>query len=302
MLEEYPGDFASPKALQTLRSIQAYAMTLPTVAHCLPLEYLHELVQRCQHTTDLDAPWAIPDDASINQEPLDPQDRRPSVVASILSEASSTLSADMTILTSSSDTDVPLTPVTAATSSPHMVSPPSALSAPSSRHTHSRRARSYSDADQLSIGYTSSTSPRTSSQYRWEGIRRQTALAEQRHSALVELSQRFLGLPIDMIARHITYTSRSIFAEMQPRDLLRYVLTPRRQRVESSTSGLDAVGKAIAFANYLSNWTATMILVQHRQRIRCKAYESFVVLASELRKVDNYDALSGLRTVSAYVN
>lgn len=57
-------------------------------------------------------------------------------------------------------------------------------------------------------------------------------------------------------------------------------------------SSADPVGRSIALANYLSNWVATLIMVQSKAKMRIRVTEHFIRLAEALRKLDNYDCLS----------
>ena len=54
----------------------------------------------------------------------------------------------------------------------------------------------------------------------------------------------------------------------------------------------NPISKAIGFANYLSNWVATMIMVQSTSDARARVMEHMIRLAVRLRELDNFDSLS----------
>ena len=61
----------------------------------------------------------------------------------------------------------------------------------------------------------------------------------------------------------------------------------------------NPVSKAIAYFNMLADWTATIILVQAKRSRRVNLIEHLIGLATELRKLNNYDCLSKLSKGSA---
>lgn len=76
-------------------------------------------------------------------------------------------------------------------------------------------------------------------------------------SAVLQLSNTFLDIPVQPLARQITKHAWDIFASMQPRDLLRYVMTPRDPKNPDARplrNVENPVTKAVNFSNYLSNW------------------------------------------------
>lgn len=80
---------------------------------------------------------------------------------------------------------------------------------------------------------------------------------QQKLAAALELSNTILEVPVQALARQITKHVWDIFAAMQPRDLLRYVMTPRDPKNPDARPQRDAenpVTKAVSFSNHLSNW------------------------------------------------
>jgi hypothetical protein len=100
---------------------------------------------------------------------------------------------------------------------------------------------------------------------------------------------------------------------MQPRDLIRYVLSPRSSlsAAESITHSKSPVSRSIRFLNFLSDWcvpshcrtrrshtanrVASLILVQPRSKNRMRLFERFIAIADSLRRdMENFDALMGV--------
>ena len=80
----------------------------------------------------------------------------------------------------------------------------------------------------------------------------------------------------------------------QPRDLLRYVLAPRKITNDSSSMTLDPVARSIALSNYLADWTASLILIQPKPKHRIRLIEKLIAVAVQLRDMENFDCLMGV--------
>lgn len=139
----------------------------------------------------------------------------------------------------------------------------------------------------------------------------------QKLTVVLEASNTFLECPVQQLAMQITKQAWDIFASMQPRDLLRYIMTPRDPKNPDARPQRNAdnpVTKAVSFSNYLSNWcvwpqmvpvqqtlsvllfrTASLLLVQSRQRTRAHVFEHLIRLALALRALDDLDCLSRSR-------
>lgn len=79
----------------------------------------------------------------------------------------------------------------------------------------------------------------------------------QKLAAVLDISNTFLECPVQPLARQITRHAWEVFASMQPRDLLRYVMTPRDPKnpdARPQRNMENPVAKAVSFSNYLSNW------------------------------------------------
>lgn len=79
----------------------------------------------------------------------------------------------------------------------------------------------------------------------------------QKLEVMLDISDTFLDSAVQPVAVQITRQSWDMFASMQPRDLLRYVMTPRDPKnpdLRPQRNADNPVTKAVAFSNYLSNW------------------------------------------------
>ncbi|WWC61836.1 uncharacterized protein I303_104421 [Kwoniella dejecticola CBS 10117] len=96
-------------------------------------------------------------------------------------------------------------------------------------------------------------------------------------------------------AVELTKLQWKLFAAIRPRDVLRHDLG-------KETSG--PVGKAILFFNHISRWVSTIILAHPKPKHRARMIEKFIVIAHQLRRLNNYDSLyaviSGLRETSVH--
>ena len=86
--------------------------------------------------------------------------------------------------------------------------------------------------------------------------------------------------------------------EEQPRDLIRYVFAPRdvdgQPEFTIQDDMANPVQRSIKIVNYLSDWVATLVLVQTQRKNRARLFEKFILVASHLRDLENFDALMGV--------
>nr|XP_019010932.1 uncharacterized protein I206_04237 [Kwoniella pini CBS 10737]OCF49713.1 hypothetical protein I206_04237 [Kwoniella pini CBS 10737] len=96
-------------------------------------------------------------------------------------------------------------------------------------------------------------------------------------------------------AVELTKLQWNLFTAIRPRDVLRHDLG-------KETNG--PVGKAILFFNHISRWVSTIILAHPKPKHRARIIERFIVIAHQLRRLNNYDSLyaviSGLRETSIH--
>ncbi|KAK4687572.1 hypothetical protein P7C73_g2543, partial [Tremellales sp. Uapishka_1] len=96
-------------------------------------------------------------------------------------------------------------------------------------------------------------------------------------------------------AMDITRLQWELFSAIRPRDIFRHDFGKETD---------DPVGKSIAFFNYLSRWVSTIIIASPKAKYRARVFEVFMVIAHQLRRLNNYDSLyaviSGMRETSVH--
>ncbi|WVQ67707.1 uncharacterized protein L199_005911 [Kwoniella botswanensis] len=96
-------------------------------------------------------------------------------------------------------------------------------------------------------------------------------------------------------AVELTKMQWALFTAIRPRDVLRHDLG-------KETDG--PVGKAIMFFNHISRWVSTIILSHPKPKHRARTIERFIMIAHQLRRLNNYDSLyaviSGMRETSVH--
>ncbi|KAG8899933.1 hypothetical protein FRB99_006349 [Tulasnella sp. 403] len=106
---------------------------------------------------------------------------------------------------------------------------------------------------------------------------------------LLKASVALCHQPPHFVAEEITRLEVPLFLAVQPRDWLRHGLGKKVE--EGFPHSIQRIAK---FFNYLTMWTASLILVHDKARTRAKTIEFFIKVANALRKLNNY---SGLRAV-----
>ncbi|WVO16238.1 hypothetical protein L204_103909 [Cryptococcus depauperatus] len=96
-------------------------------------------------------------------------------------------------------------------------------------------------------------------------------------------------------ATELTRMQWALFMSIRPRDIFRHDLGKE----------IDGpVAKAISFFNHISRWTTTIILAPPKPKNRARVIESFILIAHQLRRLNNYDSLyaiiSGLKETSVH--
>ncbi|KAG8971031.1 hypothetical protein FRB90_010619, partial [Tulasnella sp. 427] len=109
---------------------------------------------------------------------------------------------------------------------------------------------------------------------------------------LLKAATALANQPPHHVAEEITRLEVPLFLAVQPRDWLRHGLADKKRNEPLP----DSIQRMAKFFNYLSHWTASMILVHDKPRMRAKTIEFFIRVAMVLRKLNNY---SGLRAVVA---
>jgi hypothetical protein len=240
-LQTYPGDFVARPTFNLLRTFLESLVSWPWVAHyAIELLPMLNTVSRC---SDADRVWALPDP----EDDLASAERVKGTFAPSLDSASLS-STSITLDTpppppSNSRLHVPLTPAMSESSSHSSTSSSAEMFRATKKQPSGRRLRSHSDADtDPSSSVHSSTGKKFS---------RQPAYG------LSDVSQAVLEVPDEVLAKQIARLSWTIFVDIRPRDLVRYVLAPRDPKDPSAPPVRDIqspVARSIRFVNHLSDW------------------------------------------------
>lgn len=261
-MELHTNDFTGSATSEKLKNFVATMHSSPWLLH--HAMEIDALFVAGQATVDQDYLWTLPDvnngehaDTKSTGLQASPVERRPSLVPSMTSTLSTISDQDSSQASLAPST--PGTPSFLTGSDGRIAVTGDQLShpLPSGKKSvlHPRRARSYSDtgttgSSELSSGNASYPSTRSKQNIR-------------RHNILIEVSNKLLECNVQPLARQITKHAWNIFSCMQPRDLLRYVMTPRdpnNPEAPPLRSEENPVTKAVAFSNYLSNW---WVIVTH---------------------------------------
>nr|WVH01957.1 ras guanyl-nucleotide exchange factor [Naematelia aurantialba] len=97
------------------------------------------------------------------------------------------------------------------------------------------------------------------------------------------------------VAVNLTRMQWALFAAIRPRDVFRHDLGKEKD---------GPVGQSILFFNHISRWVTTMILASPKAKHRARIYERFMLIAHQLRRLNNYDCLyaitSGMSETSVH--
>lgn len=257
-MELHANDFAGKRTAEKLKDFVASMYVHPWLLH--HAMEIDALFVASQALSDQDYLWTLPDaeaqesvvikSAELHAAAIE---RRPSLVPSMSSTMSSTSDLD-----SSQASLAPSTPGTSSFLSEGRMAAEQLAHVPSSDKKSflgPRRVRSYSDTGTTNSSEISSSNASHPSTKSKSNIRR--------HAALTETSNALLETQVQPLARQITKHAWDIFSCMQPRDLLRYVMTPRdpnNPEAPPLRSEENPVTKAVAFSNYLSNWCVSETL------------------------------------------
>lgn len=107
----------------------------------------------------------------------------------------------------------------------------------------------------------------------------------------------FMDIDPDDIADEITRIDWIMFSSIRIRDLVRHVSLPLDQKEKCKS--LKNVNRMINHFNHVAKWVANMILIRDKAKHRAPCLERFMVIASRLRQLNNYN---GLAAVLAGIN
>lgn len=277
-LDQYPGDFVAPATFALLKPfLESLVITVHVAHYAIELLPLLTGVSRMH---DPESTWALPDRvdtemAFSSPTPHTAQDRKMSLVPSLTSTRSGSSMQHGT------STDAHTTSlIVPSTLSDGETMPPYAKDGAAS---HETLPKTSSDL-QVKQGYAGLTRDRSKSDAGTSSSRDAPASTSSsigqvpsRINVLLDMSNRVAELPDDLLAAQITrmcweiysdmkvgYQTRLVskeallnFYDMQPRDLIRYVLAPRDPK-NPSVAHRDSrgpVARAIALSNQISDWS-----------------------------------------------
>lgn len=107
----------------------------------------------------------------------------------------------------------------------------------------------------------------------------------------------FMEIDPDDIADEMTRIDWVMFSSIRIRDFVRHVSLTQEQKEKCKS--LINVTRMINHFNHVAKWVANMILIRDKAKHRAPCLEKFMVIATKLRKLNNYN---GLAAVLAGIN
>lgn len=102
----------------------------------------------------------------------------------------------------------------------------------------------------------------------------------------------FMEIPVDDLAREITRVDWAMYSAIRPRDFVRHVVLTTEQKRRSRQ--VDNIGMMVKQFNHLALFVSGMILLRDKPKHRARALEKFMVLASKVRQLNNYNSLGAI--------
>ena len=128
------------------------------------------------------------------------------------------------------------------------------------------------------------------------------ANAAQRQSALLTPSEQLpftkgqwrqlMAVPEGDIARELTRIDWIMFSAIQPRDMIRHITVPAKERPKFKE--LAHVTRMIEHFNHVAYWTTNLILLRDKPKHRALALEKLILIARKLRELNNYNSLGAI--------
>ncbi|KAB5586078.1 ras guanine nucleotide exchange factor domain-containing protein, partial [Coniochaeta sp. 2T2.1] len=107
----------------------------------------------------------------------------------------------------------------------------------------------------------------------------------------------FMEIDPDDIADEITRIDWVMFSSIRIRDFVRHVSLTQEQKEKCRS--LKNVNRMIQHFNHVAQWVANMVLIRDKAKHRAPCLEKFMLIATKLRKLNNYN---GLAAVLAGIN
>ncbi|RVX69240.1 hypothetical protein B0A52_07216 [Exophiala mesophila] len=102
----------------------------------------------------------------------------------------------------------------------------------------------------------------------------------------------FMEVSVDDLAREITRVDWAMYSAIRPRDFVRHVVLTTEQKRRSRQ--VDNIGMMVKQFNHLALFVSGMILLRDKPKHRAKALEKFMLLASKVRQLNNYNSLGAI--------
>jgi hypothetical protein len=107
----------------------------------------------------------------------------------------------------------------------------------------------------------------------------------------------FMEIDPDDIADEITRIDWVMFSSIRIRDFVRHVSLTQEEKEKCKS--LINVTRMINHFNHVAKWVANMVLIRDKSKHRAPCLEKFMLIATKLRKLNNYN---GLAAVLAGIN
>ncbi|KAL1918224.1 uncharacterized protein VTP21DRAFT_3490 [Calcarisporiella thermophila] len=107
--------------------------------------------------------------------------------------------------------------------------------------------------------------------------------------------QSILELSAMEIASQLTWIEFELFRKIKPRDMIQQVMgSGEKDQKRISRSMIPNVSSCSSHFNFVSAWTATMVLSQPKLKQRARTLEKFMQIAQSLRELNNFNTLTAV--------
>ncbi|KAL8822645.1 MAG: hypothetical protein Q9191_006623, partial [Dirinaria sp. TL-2023a] len=103
---------------------------------------------------------------------------------------------------------------------------------------------------------------------------------------------QLMDIPEEDVARELTRIDWIIFSSIRPRDLVRHVSLPGREKEKCRSLG--NVNRMVDQFNHTAFWVANMIVLRDKPKHRARMLERFMAIAWKLRQRNNYNSLGAV--------
>lgn len=104
--------------------------------------------------------------------------------------------------------------------------------------------------------------------------------------------RQLMAQPEESIARELTRIDWIMFSAIQPRDMIRHITVPTKER--SRFRELENVTRMVEHFNHIAYWTTNLILLRDKPKHRALALEKLILVARKLRELNNYNCLGAI--------